>query len=163
MHLTASERSKEARKKREASRPSTKVKVRRKASRKKFIGPVGNKKFNNILMDAIRNFDRKEDKVHKWSKWSEIYKKAGLSKQVASNIYNGKLPAKEALIKIAFAIEATLQEAEDLLKHAGYFLGDYVKRDIIFRHCFEHRITNISKVNILLEQAKEKPLWKIEK
>jgi len=114
-------------------------------------------KFAHILMDAIGDFDRKKKKSHEYV---EIYRKALVSKQVFSNVFNNKLPSKDTVIMFAFALELTLQEAEELLKRAGFFLGDCVKRDMIFRYCFENRIFDIREVNELLEQEKERLLVK---
>jgi len=113
--------------------------------------------FTDILMDAFGGFDRKKGKEHKWS---EIYKKGCIKKQIFSKIFHNKLPTKDNVIMFAFAIEATLQEAEELLKSAGFFLGDCITRDLIFIFCFENRITDISEVNELLKLHKEKPLWR---
>jgi hypothetical protein len=106
--------------------------------------------FMYILIDILREREKHN--------YLEFYKKACISKQVFSSIYNYKLPAKDTVIKFAFALESTLQEAEELLKHAGYFLGDCIKRDLIFKFCFERKITDISEVNKLLEQEEERPL-----
>jgi hypothetical protein len=113
--------------------------------------------FRKILMDALRGFNEKKKSEHKHS---EIYKRACMSKQVFSKIFNGKLPEKDNVIMLAFALEATLQEAEELLKHSGYSFGDCVKRDLIFTFCFQRRIFGIPNVNELLEKENENRLGK---
>jgi len=112
--------------------------------------------FSDILMDAFGDFDRKKGKGHKWP---EMYKKACVKKQTFSNIFNHEMPSKDTVIMFAFAVEATLQEAEELLKSVGYSLGDCIRRDLIFIYCFENRIMNVSEVNELLKQHNETPLW----
>jgi len=90
--------------------------------------------------------------------YAEIYKKALISKQVFSKLFHNKSPSKDTVILLAFGLEYTLQEAEELLKHAGYFLGDCIKRDMILKYCFENEIFNIRDVNKLLEQEGERLL-----
>jgi len=111
--------------------------------------------FKSILTKAIGNFDKKNEKVHEYA---EIYKKALISKQVFSNLFHRRTPSKDTVILLAFGLEYTLQEAEELLKHAGYFLGDCIKRDMIFKFCFENETFNIRDVNKLLKQEGERLL-----
>jgi hypothetical protein len=89
---------------------------------------------------------------------SETYKKACLSKSVFLDIFDRQMPSKDAIIMFAFTLEATLQEAEELLKYAGYSLGICVKRDLIFRFCFEKRIMGVSDVNELMGLEGEREL-----
>jgi hypothetical protein len=117
-----------------------------------------NKKiFSGILMDAVNAFDQKKGEQHKFS---EIYKKAFISKQVFSNVFNGGLPSKDTVFMFAFALEISAEEAEKLLKYAGYSFGDCVKRDLILKFCFEKKMTDILDINELLTNENERPLLK---
>jgi len=111
--------------------------------------------FKRILVKAFENFNEKNKKVHEYV---EIYKMSLVSRQVFSKIFHHKQPSKDTVILFAFGLKCPLQAAEELLKHAGYFLGDCIKRDMIFRYCFENEIFNIRDVNKLLNQEKETPL-----
>jgi hypothetical protein len=113
-----------------------------------------NKKiFSQILMDAIRILDQKKGIEHKYS---DFYKKAFVSKQVFSSIFNGGLPSKDTVFLFAFALEASVEEAEALLKHAGYSFGDCIARDLILKFCFAEKITEILEINELLKYKKER-------
>ncbi|GHV15346.1 hypothetical protein AGMMS49938_13350 [Fibrobacterales bacterium] len=97
------------------------------------------------------------------NEYVKLYKNSFVSKAVFCNMYNGKIPEKDTVIKFAFGLDANLQDAEMLLKYAGYALGDCIKRDLIFKFCFEQKITDTLTVNELLEHCKEKPLLKNSK
>jgi len=112
--------------------------------------------FKKKLMDAFKDFDNKKGKKHKMS---EIYIKAYISKQVFYKMLE-RPPAKDTVILIAFALEVTLQKAEELLKNVGYSLEYCDYRDLIFRFCFENEITDILEINEVLKQEKERPLLK---
>ena len=117
-----------------------------------------NKKiFFHVLMDLKEISDKK---IGKNQKFPEIYRKAFVSKQVFSSIFDGIVPAKDTVFKFAFALDASVKETEDLLRYAGYSFGDCVKRDLILKFCFEKKITDILDVNELLKRENEKPLLK---
>ena len=67
------------------------------------------------------------------------------------------------MLKLAFALGATLEEAENLLKGAGYSFGFCVKRDLLLKSCFERGILDILEINEFLKREKEKPLVKSRK
>ncbi|MCL1967327.1 MAG: hypothetical protein FWF67_05545 [Fibromonadales bacterium] len=112
--------------------------------------------FKKNLTDAFEAFDNKKGKKHKTS---EVYKKACISKAVFYKMLN-QLPAKDTVILIAFALEVTIQKAEELLKNVGYSLRYCDHRDLIIRFCFENEITDILEINEVLKQEKERPLLK---
>ena len=117
-----------------------------------------NKKiFSRIIDDTLKEFKIKNDKEYKNS---DIYKKAYMSKQVFSNLFNTGIPKKDTVIKLAFALECSTEEAEKLLKFAGYAFGDCIKRDLIFKFCFEKGITNVLDVNEILGKYGEDSLLK---
>ena len=99
----------------------------------------------------------------KKSKFSQIYRKAFVSKQVFSGIVKGKVPLKDTVLKFAFAFGTSVEDAEYLLKCAGYSFGICVKRDMLLKSCFEQGITDILEINEILKRENEKPLLKNKK
>jgi len=162
MQSKASERAKE---KRKASQP-TKVLQKARKRKRKFVYAdrrtndarleeflkayfINKQTYKKNLMDAIRAFDEKEGKKHKYA---EIYRNAGISKQVFYEMLK-RPPKKDTLIKIALALEVTLKKAEELLESAGYYLTYCSYKDLIFRFCLKKGIFDILKIN---EWIKEK-------
>jgi len=114
----------------------------------------------SVLIEAKAASDRRCGRERKFS---EIYRKAQVSKQVFSGIVNGKIPLKDTLLKFAFALGSTVEEAEKLLKSAGYSFGLCVKRDSLLKSCFEKGITDILEINELLKREKERTILKNRK
>ena len=90
----------------------------------------------------------------------DVYKKAQLDRRVFSKLRNekGYMPGKNTLIAIAFGMELTLDEAEDLLKRAGYYLSDYDKTDVIAKFFLEQKIYDLFEINESLDKHGCKPL-----
>jgi hypothetical protein len=118
-----------------------------------------NKKiFFQVLADLK---DASEGKKGKNQKFSEVYRKAFVSKQIFHNIFDGDfVPSKDTVFKFAFALEAAVEEAKTLLGYAGYAFGDCIKRDLILRFCFENKITDFLEINDILKQQNQKALVK---
>lgn len=62
----------------------------------------------------------------------EVYHKAELNRKIFSDIRNKKnyLPRRETIIKIIFALELSIDDAQKLLKKAGYALSDSNEFDL---------------------------------
>ena len=62
-----------------------------------------------------------------------VYHKAGLNRKTFSDIRNKKnyLPRRETIIKIIFALELSIDDAQKLLLKAGYALSDSNDFDLI--------------------------------
>ena len=116
--------------------------------------------FFSILADVKAESDKR---LGKKRKFSQIYRKALVSKQVFSGIVKGKIPLKDTVLKLAFALETTLEDAEYLLKSVGYSFGICIKRDMLLKSCFENGITDILEINEILKKNNEKPLLKSRK
>ena len=114
----------------------------------------------SVLMEAKAASDRRCGRERKFS---EIYRKAQVSKQVFSGIVKGKIPLKDTLLKFAFALGSSVEDAEKLLKSAGYSFGLCVKRDSLLKSCFEKGITDVLEINELLKIEKERTLLKNRK
>ena len=80
----------------------------------------------------------------------QVYKAAGVSPQCFGHINNRttKLPTKETLLPIIFALRLTLDEAIDLLSSAELGLANY-KQDLIYRFCLEEG-DSLDEVNYYL-------------
>ena len=77
----------------------------------------------------------KKEKTH-----PQVYNAAGMTPDCFSKIVSGKTkkPKRISIISLAFALELNLEEAQDLLFHAGYYFPvPTIKEDIIFQFCFE--------------------------
>ncbi len=86
-----------------------------------------------------------------YSKDSQVYNKANISRQTWSSIMSGKhIPSLNNLIKIVFALELNNHECKYLLKKAGYTLSSANNYYLIIRYCIENKIYDLSKLNDLL-------------
>ena len=92
-------------------------------------------------------------KEHGYTKDSEVYNKANISRQTWSSIMSGKVtPQLNNLIKIVFALELNNHECKYLLKKAGYTLSSSNNYYLIIRYCIENRIYDLSKLNDYLSE-----------
>jgi|LSQX01.2.fsa_nt_gb hypothetical protein len=82
----------------------------------------------------------------------DIYKRAEVSKQVFSKLRSqvNYKPQKNTAISLCLALCLNIDEAEKLLKKAGYALSDASVSDIVVRFCFEREIFDLTQVNELL-------------
>lgn len=99
--------------------------------------------FSETLLHLIDDSGKKD---------SEIYKKAGLSKQHFSKIRNnpGYQPTKATAISLALALELDVEQTNDLIGRAGYTLTNSSKFDLIIRYFIERREFNIVTINCAL-------------
>ncbi len=67
-------------------------------------------------------------------------------------------PAKDTVLALALALECSLEEANSLLESAGYLLSRSSKRDMMLEYLFKEKIYDLTTVNILLNQLKQKPI-----
>ena len=83
---------------------------------------------------------------------SEVYKRAGLTKQHFSKIRNNPhyKPTTATAFALAIALELDLEETRDLIGRAGYALTNSSKFDLIVRYYIEQQIYNIVEINIAL-------------
>lgn len=67
---------------------------------------------------------------------AEVYHKADLNRKIFSDIRNKKnyTPSKNTIIKIIFALELSIDDAQKLLSKAGYTLSKSSDFDLIIRH-----------------------------
>ena len=90
----------------------------------------------------------------------DVYKRARLSRQIFSKLrtQKGYMPRKRTIIAIAFAMELTLDEAQDLLERGGYSLSPSIKEDVIISFFFENKIYDFFEINEALYHFGFKPL-----
>ena len=84
----------------------------------------------------------------------EVYKRANLDRRFFSKLRRekGYMPSKRTLIAIAFGLELSLDEAEDLLDRAGYSFSPYDTEDVIAKFFFEQGIHDLFEVNEALDR-----------
>ena len=92
-------------------------------------------------------------KKHGFEKDSDLYNKAGISRQLWSSIISGKSkPSLETTLKIVFALHATNRECKLLLKKVGFTLSSSSRLSLIIRYCLENEIYDLIEVNNYLEE-----------
>lgn len=132
-----------------------KDKIEEKDNVGKYIFCDSNEDKRNIFVifdEMIKKYIKKR-RISTKEIFLETY--AYISKQSYSNYKRNykkiKKRLKDIIIKLAFALECSLEEMEKLLNFAGYALADNDNRDKIIKDCFENRIEkkifNILKIN----------------
>lgn len=91
---------------------------------------------------------------------ADIYKKAGIDRRHFSKIRSSPdyRPGKNTVIALALALELEIEEADDLMRAAGYSLSDSDTTDLVIQFCLEKKIYNIDSVNHALDYFSLKPL-----
>lgn len=84
----------------------------------------------------------------------EIYKKAGITKQVFSKIVSSPnmIPKKDTIICLIIGLELPLYEGKELLKSAGYALSKSIMLDSIVMKYIVKRIYNYDLINSELNE-----------
>jgi len=83
---------------------------------------------------------------------TEVYKRANIDRKLFSKIRSNPdyHPKKETILALSFSMELSKDEAEDLLRRAGYALSPSSHRDLIVSYCFDREIYDLIEVNSLL-------------
>lgn len=88
----------------------------------------------------------------------EIYTEAQISKEFFYKILNGhRMPGKDTIIRLSFAIHLTTEVTNNLLTRLGYTLCSNSKRDFIISSGLDFGI-KLDDIDIILEKYGEKPL-----
>ena len=84
----------------------------------------------------------------------EIYKKAGVSRQVFSKIISDKnmIPTKLTLISLCIGLELPLKEAKELMISAGYSLSKSIMLDAIVIKYIEEEVYDFELINSELNE-----------
>ena len=79
----------------------------------------------------------------------EVYNKVGLNRKIFSDIRHKKnyVPRRETIIKIIFALELSLEDAQKLLAKAGYTLSDGNEFDLIVTHFISQKNFDMAKID----------------
>lgn len=113
------------------------------------MSPIKRPNFQKVK-DKLKASDEEDDFVRRLFYYinkkkktnPQVYNAAGMTPDCFSKIQSGKtkIPTRENIICLAFALELNLEEAQDLLSHAGYYFPvPTVKEDVIFQYCFEDK------------------------
>jgi len=88
---------------------------------------------------------------------SYVYKKAGIDRRLFSKIRGSEdyVPSKKTAIAFCLALQLEIEEAENLLKTAGYSLSMSSKFDLIIRYLICHSEYDVNFVNIVLDDYGE--------
>ena len=80
---------------------------------------------------------------------SDIYHKAGLHRKIFSDIRHKKnyKPSKETIIKIIFALELSIDDAQKLLSKAGHTLSKSNDFDLIVEYFIATKNFNLPEID----------------
>lgn len=97
-------------------------------------------------------------------KASDVYRKAGLTKALFSKIRHDVdyKPSKDTVLCLIFALALTADEADDLLRRAGYSFSPSQVRDIIIQYFVKEGILDIDALDEVLFDRHLKTLHKDE-
>ena len=85
---------------------------------------------------------------------SDVYKRAGIDRRLFSKIRNGYTPGKQIIIALAFALQLSHFETENLLEKVGYTLSSSYSFDIIITIALQEKMYDIDAVNEQLYRLK---------
>lgn len=96
----------------------------------------------------------------------QCYTRANLSRAVFNKLKQSALfpekcsysPSKSTALALAIALELSLDDANDLLKKAGFAISHSNKRDIIVEYFLVHQIYDIFAINEVLFRFQQPPL-----
>lgn len=120
------------------------------------IDKVLDQKKESFSEKLLRLIDEKELKD------SDVYKSANIDRRLFSKIRGDAdyMPSKKTAISFCLALQLEIDEAEELLKSAGYSLSMSSRFDLIIRYFIENKEYNINFINIVLDDYGEGTLSK---
>ena len=88
----------------------------------------------------------------KYKKPSDFYRPAGIDKRTWSQIKTNYLyqPSKKTALRCCIGLQMNGEEAEELLKLAGYAFSPSDPSDLVVRFCLENGIWDIPGINYML-------------
>lgn len=84
---------------------------------------------------------------------AEVIRKANLETSYGYQIFKGtRNPSRDTVLQLIFGFQATLPQAQELLRHAGMSpLYPKVKRDAVVIYCLHHNMSLLDAQSVLLE------------
>lgn len=88
------------------------------------------------------------------------YKRAGVSRQIYSRIVSsdGSTVDKRTAMRFCVGLQLEMEEAELLMKAAGYAFSATLPEDEVFSYCIKHKIWNLEDINDIMVQSGLKPI-----
>jgi hypothetical protein len=107
--------------------------------------------FSEKLLQLIEKKGRKP---------SEVYTRAGVTRDLFSKIKSNKdyHPTKETSLAFAIALHLDLEETADLIKRAGYTISHSSESDLIVEFFIDRGMYNIDEINNQLDLRGHKTL-----
>ena len=83
---------------------------------------------------------------------SEVYKRAGISKQTFSKFRMdiNYRPKRDTALQMCIGLKLNLDQSIDLLSKAGFTLSNASKRDLVVKYFINHEIYDINELNEIL-------------
>ena len=90
----------------------------------------------------------------------EVYRRANIERSLFSKILSDRfyMPKKDTAVALAFGLGLDLEQAQDLLKRAGYTLSHSIQRDVAIEYCFMNGLSDVIKVDYTLDSLGYAPL-----
>lgn len=109
---------------------------------KDYLSREKTKDFSELLFEFIDNSGLSDILV---------YKKANIDRKFFSKIKSGeRIPSKDVIIRLCFALKLNIEAATSLLASAGFILSSSNKRDLVIKYCLENNIYDYYIINDLL-------------
>ena len=113
-------------------------------------------RFNSMLENSInQTFVEKVNALirQKNLRESTVYKAAQIDRRLFSKVMSDTYykPSKDTALAIAYALELTIDQANDLLKRAGYSFSHSNKRDIVMEYFFREQVYKLDEINMVLD------------
>ena len=91
---------------------------------------------------------------------SAIYNSALMDRRLFSKIMSDRnyKPSKDTAVALVLALHLNLEQAEDLLKRAGYSLSHSNKRDIVIEYFIREEVYDLMIINDVLYKLEEKKI-----
>ena len=102
--------------------------------------------FVEFLRDIIREKDIKD---------SEVYRRAGMSRQLFNKIINNLeyQPTKRTVYQLIIGLQLSMDQAQKLMRKAGFSITRSSKTDLVMEYFIRHGRYNIIEIDIALEDA----------
>ena len=83
---------------------------------------------------------------------AEVYKAARLDRRLFSKIRSNRkyLPSKHTVFALIMALKLNMEDADDLLKRAGYAFSYTIKEDVILQYFIDNEQYDIDELNEVL-------------